>query len=110
MIDRYPHEITFKGQGSAGVDENGDPAASADAWSDPVECRYETDGKSNIQVLKDGSIKRYAYVVYMGFTGENYDGGVARLYDNQGKRVCEGIIHHSTPYQLSTVLYIEKCL
>lgn len=110
MIDFRPHRIAFKVQGQENFDENGDPVALGDAWSEPVECRYETDGKSNIQVLKDGSIKRYAYVVYMGYTGENYVGRIARLYDDCANKVCDGIVHHSTPYQLSTILYIEKCL
>ena len=110
MIDFRPHFIAFRESDEPVFDENGDPVFIDGVWSDPIPCRYESDGKSNIQVLKDGSIKAYAYVAYMEPTGETFDGRMARLSDSNGNVVCEALIHHSIPYQLSTVLYIEKFL
>ena len=110
MIDFRPHFIAFKESDAPIFDDNGNPVFGGSAWGDPMPCRYESDGKSNIQVLKDGSIKAYAYVVYMEPTGKTFDGRIARLFDSERNVVCEALIHHSISYQLSTVLYIEKCL
>ena len=108
MIDLRPHSISFQKIGGPHFDENGDPVAVSECWSNPMECRYELEGRSNIQNLKDGMIKQYDYVVYMDYTNESYDGRTARLYDEKDFLVCEGIVHHTTPSQLSTVIYIQN--
>lgn len=113
MIDRYPHTITVKEQPvSPGFDANGDPVAAPSGWSEPIPCRYETDGRSNIRVQKDGALKTYAFVVYLRLSDArtDYAGKVVRLYDADGTMVCEGLVEHSNAWQLSTVLFIERCL
>lgn len=113
MIDRYPHKISIKEQSaSPSFDENGDPVSVSSKWSRRLPCRFETDGRSNIRVEKDGSLKTYAFVVYLpsGHAREDFAGKIARLYGQRGELVCEGLINHSNMYQLSTVLYLEKCL
>ena len=107
MINIRPHSISFKENVTPQFDENGDPVASKGCWSIPMECRYELGGRTNIQRLKDGMIKEYDYVVYMDYTGKSFDGRTARLYNEHGCMVCEGIVHHTTPSQLSTVIYIQ---
>lgn len=112
MIDRYPHFISFKEQSSPSFNENGDPVAAADEWSRLMPCRWEADGRSNIQVQKDGTLKTYAYVVYMRLADvrRDFTGTTVRLYDAAGEQVCECLVHHSSALQLSTILYIERCL
>lgn len=113
MIDRYPHTVSVKEQpASPSFDQNGDPVAVTAVWSEPIPCRYETDGRSNIQVQKDGALKTYAYVVYLRLADARMDfaGKVVRLCDASGNLVCDGLVHHTNALQLSTVLYIEKCL
>ncbi len=112
MIDRYPHMISIKEQpASPRLDEHGDPVPAASNWSRRLPCRYETDGRSNIRVEKDGSLKTYAFVVYLPSIRPKMDfaGKYARLYGQNGELVCEGLINHSNALQLSTVLYLEKC-
>lgn len=113
MIDRYPHSISVKEQtASPKFDQNGDPVPASGKWSRRVPCRYETDGRSNIQVQEDGSLKTYAYVVYLRPTGTRIDftGRVVRLFDARGAMVCECLVHHANALQMSTVLYVERCL
>lgn len=113
MIDRYPHTFSVKEQpASPQFDSNGDPVAVTANWSSRLPCRYETDGRSNIQVQKDGSLKTYAFVVYLGPTDDQMDfnGKIVRLFDAGGVQVCDCLVHHANTLQLSTVLYVEKCL
>lgn len=112
MIERYPHTIAFQCQGPAapGLDENGNPVEVIPVWSDVERCRYESDGRSNIQVLPDGSVKTYAFVVFMERPIGDTAGRIAKLFDSRGNVVCEGVVHHSPDYQSHSEIFIEKCL
>lgn len=66
-------------------------------WSEPIKCRYETNGKALEMELPngDGTVRKYAYVVYLDLcldlnTVKDYLlGEHIRLFDQRGEMVAE---------------------
>lgn len=113
MIELYPHTISFKipPTGGLSIDENGNPVAPQQTdWTASERCRYESNGRSNIQVQRDGTVKIYAFVVFMERPVGDIAGTTARLYNSSGVLVCEGLVHHSPDYQTHSEIFIERCL
>src|SRR3989339_1522895 len=98
MIKLRPHKISFKTTTGGGFDVNRIPLPVVPSWTEPIPCRYETEGKSNIKTLSDGTFKSYPYVVFLGPSSEDYTARFVKLFDEFGNIVIEGQIQHAVRY------------
>lgn len=107
MLSFRPHFISFKTSSAGGVNALGEPVAAAEAWSELVPCRYETNTKTNIYPNEDGTTKVFEFVVWLDGGWTDYTGRFVRIYDRDRVLVKEGQVQHCPFRQLNSLLYVE---
>ena len=93
MINFRPHTISILSPGSEGHynEETGDWVHGSDAaWSDPLKCRYESNGQARTVPIGENKDYVYAYTVYLDRDCPKIQNGqMVRLYDENGDLLAE---------------------
>lgn len=108
ILSKRPHRLSVKTVVGGGYDpDTGMPVPATSVWSDPVPCRFQTEGRDNLKTFPDGTYKIYPYVVYLdNHENVDYEGKTVRLYDQSGNLEFEGIVQKQPVRQVNTILYL----
>lgn len=107
MLNFRPHKLYVKIPSSGGgVDENGNPIAVDNNWSDAIPCHFDTDNKETIYRYDNGSATVFDYVVWIDPISDDMTGRMVKLIDEYGNEVSERMVQKCVNGQLRTKLYL----